>query len=117
MDRPILTLDLQGPEGNVFIVIGRTRSMLSGLALEHFNIEIGIATLVQGVATYRDILAIVNKYVRLIDRSGLYAEYAVDQEAVIAAVDHLNDQIKTLPSEVPCSIEDLYPDFDDPDTD
>jgi hypothetical protein len=117
MERPLLNLDLSGPEGNVFVVIGRTREMLTGLMLEHFNTEIGTATLINQGTTYTDILAIVNRYVRLIDRSGLYADYAVDQEAVIRAIDTLNDQVKTLPNEIPCSIEDVYPVFDDPDMD
>ncbi len=39
MERPILRLDLQGPEGNVFVVIGRVRELLTGLMLEHFNTE------------------------------------------------------------------------------
>lgn len=117
MERPILTLDLLGPEGNVFVVISRARERLTGLMLEHFNTDIGKATLIDEGTTYQDILAIVNRYVRLIDRSGLYAEYAIDQEAIMAAIAHLNEQLKTLPDNIPCSLEDLYPDFDDPDTD
>src|SRR5438874_10933684 len=80
MDRPILTLDLAGPEGNVFVVIGAARAKLTGLMLEHFNTDIGTATLIDEGTTYKDILEIVNRYVRLIDRSGLYAEYALDQQ-------------------------------------
>jgi hypothetical protein len=117
MERPILTLDLLGPEGNVFVVIGRARELLTGLKRSHFNMDIGRFMLVNEGTTYRDILATVNKYVRLIDKSGLYAEYAIDQEAITAAIDHLNEQLKLLPDNVPCSLEDLYPDFEDPDTD
>jgi hypothetical protein len=65
----------------------------------------------------KDILDIVNRYVRLIDRSGLYAEFAIDQEAIVAAIAHLNEQLQTLLDDTPCSLEDLYPDFDDPDCD
>src|SRR5712692_7293239 len=117
MDRPILTLDLSGPDGNVFVVTARTREMLTGLMLVHFNTDIGQATLINVGTTYKDVLTIVNRYVRLIDRSGLYAEYAIDQEAIVSAIDHLNEQLKTLPDNVPCSLEDLYPDFADPDCD
>src|SRR5712692_8395604 len=94
MERPILTLDLQGPEGNVFVVIGRARELLTGLMLEHFNTDIGQATLINVGTTYKDVLEIVNHYVRLIDKSGLYAEYAIDQEAILSAIDHLNEQLK-----------------------
>src|SRR2546425_5451380 len=117
MERTILTLDLSGPDGNVFVVTARTRELLTGLMLEHFNTEIGKATLINVGTTYKDILEIVNRYVLLIDKSGVYSEYAVNQDAVIAAIDHLNEQLKTLPDHYPCSLEGLYPDFDDPDTD
>ena len=117
MERPLLTLDLAGPEGNVFIVISCARTLLTGLMLEHFNTDIGQATLIDAGTTYSGILAIVNRYVRLIDRSGLYAEYAIDQEAILSAIGHLNEQLQTLPDDVPCSLEDLHPDFDDPDCD
>src|SRR5436305_11582135 len=90
MDRPILTLDLSGPDGNVFVVISHARQLLAGLRLEHFNTDIGRATLIDEGTTYQDLLAIINRYVRLIDRSGLYAEYAIDREAIVAAINHLN---------------------------
>lgn len=114
MDRPILSLDLSGPDGNVFVVISRTRELLTGLMLEHFNTDIGTATLIDEGTTYKDILAIVNKYVRLVDKSGLYTEYAVSQDAVVAAITHFNEQLATLPDTTVCAIEGLYPDFDNP---
>lgn len=113
-NRPNLSLDLSGPDGNVFMVIVRARSKLTGLVLEHFNTDIGKAMLVDEGTTYKDILAIVNQYVRLIDRSGLYSEYVVNQEEVITAITRFNEQLKTLPDDVPCSLENLYPDFNDP---
>lgn len=61
MERPLLNLDLSGQEGNVFVVIGRTREMLTGLMLQHFNMEIGQATLITLGTRYEDILSIVNK--------------------------------------------------------
>jgi hypothetical protein len=117
MERPLLTLDLAGPEGNVFIVISCARALLTGLMLEHFNTDIGQATLIDAGTTYSGILVIVNRYVRLIDRSGLYPEYAVNQEEVTSAVLHLNEQLQSLSDTVYCSLQDLYPDPDDPECD
>ena len=114
MNRPILSLDLSGPDGNVFVVISRTRELLTGLLLEHFNTDIGTATLIDEGTTYKDILAIVNKYVRLVDNSGLYPEYGIDKEAVTKAVTLFNEQLAMLPDTVVCAIDGLYPDFDDP---
>src|SRR3989442_3900522 len=85
MERPILTLDLLGPDGNVFIAIARARALLTGQMLEHFNMDIGQAMLINVGTTYRDILAIVNKYLRLIDTSGTYSEYAISRDEVMAA--------------------------------
>jgi len=39
----------------------------------------------------------------------------MDEEAIMAAVDRLNEQLKTLPDWVPCAIDGLYPEFDHPD--
>ena len=55
--------------------------------------------------------------VRLVDRSRLYTNYAMNPGEVTAAINRLNEQLKLLPDDVPCSLEGLYPDFDDPDTD
>jgi len=114
-NRPNLTLDLLGPDGNVFVVIGRARSLLTGLKLEHFNTEIGQATLLSEGTTYKDILSIVNKYTHLIDSSGTYAEYAIDEKAVMAAVDRLNEQLASLPEGIYCPLDGLYPEFGMPD--
>jgi hypothetical protein len=38
----------------------------------------------------------------------------VNEEQIIAAVDHLNEQLQTLPDTTPCSLEGLYPDFENP---
>lgn len=113
-ERPTLTLDLSGPEGNVFVVMSLARTLLSGEPLMDFNRAIGEATLITAGKKYEDILAIVNSYVRLIDRSALYPAYAWDEAAIIAAVDTLNEQLKTLPDTTPCSLEGLYPEFDYP---
>ncbi|SRR6266568_178744 len=116
MERPVLCLDLVGSEGNVFIVIAQARALLTGQMLEHFNMDIGQAMLINVGTTYRDILAIVNKYVRLIDTSGTYSEYAISRDEVMSAVDRLNEQLKTLPDTLLTAIEGLYPDFDNPET-
>lgn len=36
----------------------------------------------------------------------------MNEADIIAAVDRLNEQLKTLPDSVPCSIDGLYPDFE-----
>src|SRR6266567_4847650 len=109
MERPVLRLDLIGPEGSVFVVIGRARELLTGLMLEHFNTDIGQAMLIDAGKTYRDILAIVNKYVRLIDTSGMYSEYGPDEDAIRRAIDTFNEQLRLLPDTVICAIDGLYP--------
>ena len=38
----------------------------------------------------------------------------MNEAAIIAAVDRLNEQLKTLPDWLGCAMEDLYPDFDFP---
>lgn len=116
--RPPLKINLSGEEGNVFVVIGAARAMLTGQLLEHFNTDIGRATLVEVGTTYTDVLAIVHRYVELVDTSGLYPEYSKprDEHAIIIAVIHLNEQLQKLPDGFYCSLEGLYPTFDDPDT-
>jgi hypothetical protein len=113
-NRPNLTLDLLGHDGNVFVVINRTRGMLTGLTLQQFNMDIGQTTLIGEGTTYKDILAIVNKYVRLIDSSGTYPEYGIDEEAITTAVTKFNEELHTLPPTVSCAIDMLYPEFDNP---
>jgi hypothetical protein len=115
--RPTLKINLSGEDGNVFVVIGAARALLISQALEHFNTDIGTATLVETGTTYQDVLAIVNRYVELIDTSGLYPEYARprDEQAIMAAVNRLNEQLRTIPYMLYCPIEGLYPEFDYPD--
>lgn len=113
-ERLTLTLDLSGPDGNVYKVIVLTMQLLSGEPLERFKEAIREATQPTAGKRYHDILAIVNSYVHLVDWSGLYPEYPRDEAAIIAAVDTLNEQLKTLPDTVPCSLEGLYPEFDQP---
>lgn len=116
--RPPLKINLAGEEGNIFVVIGAARVFLSGEPLEQFNREIGNATLVETGTTYQDVLAIVNRYVELIDTSGLFPEYSRprDEHAITIAVIHLNEELRKLPDEFYCPLEGLYPTFDEPDT-
>ena len=112
--RPTLTLDLTGPDGNVYKVIVLAMQLLSRESLERFREAITEATQPTAGKRYQDILAIVNSYVRLIDRSGLYPEYGWDQAAITAAVDTLNAQVQTLPDSTPFSLEGVFPVFDEP---
>jgi len=78
---------------------------------------LGTALLVEVGTTYKDVLAIVNRYVELIDTSGLYPEYSKprDETAIMGAVNRLNEQLRTIPDTIYCPIEGLYPEFDNPD--
>ncbi len=40
----------------------------------------------------------------------------MDKEAIIAAIDHFNEQLEALPEDIDCAIVGLYPEFDDPET-
>jgi hypothetical protein len=78
--KPTLKLDLSGPDGNVFIVIGYARERLTGLMLEHYNEEIRAAIAPGAGKTYTDVLAIIDKYVSLEDTSGTHPDYSVCPE-------------------------------------
>ncbi len=79
-ERQTLALDLSGPDGNVFMVIGYARQLLSGEQLESYNHDVREAITPGAGKKYKDVLAIVNSYVRLVDSSGLYPEYAAAEE-------------------------------------
>jgi len=112
--RPTLTLDLTGPDGNVYKVIVLAMQALSGEPLERFKEAITEATQPTAGKRYQDILAIVNTFVRLTDSSGLYPEYGWDESAITAAVQPFNEQLSTLPETVTCALQDVYPEFDLP---
>jgi hypothetical protein len=112
-ERPLLKLDLSGSDGNVYVVMGLARTLLSGQMLEHLDADLNEATTPGQEKKYAEILAIVDKYVHLVDTSGIYREYAIDKDMIMAAIDHFNEQLETLPDTVVCAIEGLYPDFDD----
>jgi hypothetical protein len=71
-----LNLDLSGPDGNVFFVIGSALERLEGEELKDFK-KIISGVMAPGTGRrYEDILAIVNSYVRLVDTSGTHPDYA-----------------------------------------
>lgn len=75
-ERPRLDIDLQGPDGNVFVVLMQARGQLEGAALMAFNEDIRMA-IQSGMGTkYEDILYIVNSYMTLTDTSTTYEAYA-----------------------------------------
>ena len=75
-ERPRLDIDLAGPDGNVFNVIGKARAVLEGDARKEFNQVIWEAAQRGSGKTYMDILGIVNSYMDLTDISGTYEMYA-----------------------------------------
>lgn len=79
-ERPPLSLDLSGPDGNVFAVIGLAHAQLAGGAQELFMAAIREATEPGAGKRYEDILGIVNAYTRLVDTSGLYPAYSEPRE-------------------------------------
>ena len=78
--KPVLRLDLSGPSGNVYFVIGYAAQLLTGMMLEHFKEEIHGATAPGAGKSYKDILAIIHTYVTLVDTSGMYPEYAEPEQ-------------------------------------
>src|SRR5712691_4193112 len=112
--RPTLTLDLTWTDGNVYKVIVLAMQLLRGEPLERFREAITEATQPTAGKRYQDILAIVTSYARLIDRSGLYPEYAWDETAITAAVKRFNEQLGTLPDTLTCAVQEVYPEFDLP---
>ena len=111
--RPLLKLDLSGSDGNVYVVMGLARTLLTGQMLEHLDADLNEATTPGQEKKYEDIVRVVDKYVRLIDTSGMYPQYAINKVQVTEAVTHFNERLNTLPETVICAIEGLYPDFDD----
>jgi len=124
-DRPILSLDLAGEDGNVFMLVGRAQQVVPEEEREAFRQEIRAATAPGAGKKYDDILAIVDSHVELVDVSETHPMYGEPgrvqdvteryQRYVTGAVERLNEQIMTLPETVPCGIDGLYPEFDEPD--
>lgn len=119
MAKPRLVIDLQGEDGNIYKVITKARQIVPVDLLNDFIEAILDAQLPGRKITYEGMLAIINEYVELIDSSGTYPEYAdksiLDETAIIAAVDHLVEQMRTLPDDVASSLEEIYHEFGVPD--
>lgn len=120
MSKPKLIIDLQGPDGNIYMVIAKARQLVPSDQLDGFMNAILDAQRPGANKTYEDMLAIINSYVELADSSGTYPAYAdkasagrrMNEAAIIAAVDRFNEQIRMLPDWLGCAMEGLYPDFE-----
>jgi hypothetical protein len=75
MDKPLLEIDLQGTDGNIYLVIGKARQIVPSEQLNDFMNAYLDAQKPGANKTYEDMLALVNRYVELIDTSGLYPQY------------------------------------------
>lgn len=122
MEKPQLSIEFHGPNGNVFMRITLAVGLLEGEQLEKFQAAIQQATAPGAHASYEEVLSIINMYIDLVDASILRDNYVdeetqrrMDEAAIIAAVDKLNEQLETLPLAVPCGIQGLYPNFEEPD--
>lgn len=123
--RPVLSLDLAGEQGNIFVVIGYARQLLPPDEQELLRQELQTATAPGAGKKYDDILKIVHTHVELVDISETHAVYGNPehvqdateryQRHIIAAVDKLNTQIQTLPETTSVQIDGVYPEFDSPD--
>lgn len=86
-ERPVLRLDLQGEEGNIFVVVGFVAAKFIEESGETDGRKLYDA-MFDRIAdpkahhNYQQALAIVNEYVRLVDTSGLYPEYATTPPVV-----------------------------------
>ncbi len=76
MAKPELIIDLQATDGNIYMVIAKARQIVPSEQLDSFIIATMDAQLPGAGKTFRDLLAIINTYVDLVDSSGLYPEYA-----------------------------------------
>ncbi len=75
MVRPRLEIDLQGTDGNIYVVIAKARLVVPSEQLDDFLRELLDAAMPGVHKTYEDMLAIIHKYVELSDTSGLYPQY------------------------------------------
>jgi hypothetical protein len=75
MAKPRLEIDLQGTDGNIYVVIGKARQIVPSEQLDDFLRELLDAAMPGVHKTYEDMLAIIHKYVEVIDTSGLYLQY------------------------------------------
>lgn len=64
MERPIIELDLKGPEGNIFVVLGKASKSLHDLIWE-------MESRVKEAYSYEHALSIINEYVEIKPKGGL----------------------------------------------
>ncbi len=64
MERPKIELDLKGPEGNIFVVLGKASQALHDLIWE-------MESRVKEAYSYEDALSIINEYVEIKPKGGL----------------------------------------------
>ncbi len=112
-DKPKLIINLSGPGGNIFMVLGRATFKLSGLLAEQFTMRINDA--IAEHKSYEGLLAITNEFVQIIDTSGTYQQYAlpkrsIDETLVIQAVNKLNERLRTL-TDASTTLEGLFIEF------
>lgn len=75
LDRPEMMIDLSGPDGNVFAVMGMARKLVSkemgSDVTKEFKEKLD-EEMKNPETSYENILKVVNEYVELIDVSGTY---------------------------------------------
>ena len=64
--KPALDIDLRGPAGNIFVVVGKAQALLSKEAGDEMWKR------VQETHSYKDALDVINGYVDIVDHSGTY---------------------------------------------
>lgn len=64
--KPILTIDLSGPAGNIFVVVGKAQALLSKEAGDEMWAK------VQETHSYKDALDVISGYVDIVDPSYTY---------------------------------------------
>jgi hypothetical protein len=73
----MLQLDLSGgADANLHAIIWKAKQLLAGEELANFNAESERAIAPGAGQDYPTVLALINSYVRLVDSSGTYPEYA-----------------------------------------
>ena len=80
MAKPEFIVNLKGPEGNVFFLVGKVAMMLTGDMQQHFLDDMAVAMSGNAIVGYEDILAIIDQYVNLEDSSRTYPDYSVHPE-------------------------------------
>src|SRR5579859_4793392 len=110
MQHPVVAIDLETIDRNAFLVIGYAAQKLIGDELTAFYEEVLPAIPPTSGNSYEDILAIVNRHVCLVDISGTYPAYTIDEAVTMSVIRRMHEQLRALPSVITCLVEDLYPD-------